>query len=153
MADTQTSLLVRCVEPADFDAWLPHWKSYQKFYKVDLPNEVTMKTWKRFFDSNEPVFCAVAIHETEMIGFTTYLFHRSTWAISNYCYLEDLFVSPESRGKHVGKQLIEYVHNQAQNQHCARLYWHTQECNHVAQRLYDWIGEKPGFIEYRKPLK
>jgi len=100
-----------------------------------------------------PVFCAVAIHESQLIGFVTYVFHRSTWAVSDFCYLEDLFVSPVLRGKHVGKQLIEYVHNEAQKRECGRLYWHTQESNHVAQRLYDWIGEKPGVIEYRKSLK
>lgn len=47
------------------------------------------------------------------MGLVHYLFHRSTWAESNYCYLEDLFVSEEVRGQHIGKQLIEYVQQQA----------------------------------------
>jgi len=84
-----------------------------------------------------------------ILGFVHYVFHDSTWAINNYCYLEDLFVDPASRGKQVGKHLIEYVKRQAQDRRCARLYWHTQETNLTAQRLYNWVAEKPGVIEYR----
>ena len=57
---------------------------------------------------------------------------------------------PEDR--EVGKQLIEFVQGQAREKQCDRLYWHTQETNQTAQRLYDWIAEKPGVIEYRMAL-
>ncbi|MBL8506380.1 MAG: GNAT family N-acetyltransferase, partial [Methylobacillus glycogenes] len=87
------------------------------------------------------------------LGFAHYIIHRSTWAVNNFCYLEDLFVAPEVRGKNIGKQLIEYVQQQAKDIQCARLYWHTQESNHVAQKLYDWVAEKPGIIEYRMRLE
>ena len=36
---------------------------------------------------------------------------------------------------------------------CDRLYWHTQETNLTAQKLYDWIAQKPGIIEYRMPFE
>lgn len=88
----------------------------------------------------------------EIVGFVTYLYHPSTWAINDFCYLEDLYVTPEARGLHVGKKLIEFVQAQALKQECARLYWHTQETNLPGQKLYDWIAEKPGVIEYRMPL-
>lgn len=29
-------------------------------------------------------------------------------------------------------------------QQCDRRHWHTQKTNRTAQRLYDWIAEKPG---------
>lgn len=83
------------------------------------------------------------------MGLVHYLFHRSTWAESNYCYLEDLFVSEVVRGQHIGKQLIEYVQQQAKKHHASRLYWHTHETNLRGQRLYDWVAKKSGMIEYR----
>lgn len=89
---------------------------------------------------------------SKILGFVHYVFHGSTWAINDFCYLEDLFVAPASRGKHIGKQLIEYVKQQAEERQCARLYWHTQESNLTAQKLYNWIAEKPGVIEYRLPI-
>lgn len=146
------SLIVRPVERGDFEQWLPHWKGYQEFYKITLPEEVTRATWDRFFDDREPMYSAVAVDSGRVLGFVNFLYHRSTWAQNDFCYLEDLFVAPEARGRHVGKKLIEYVQQQARAKNCGRLYWHTQETNLAAQRLYNWIGEKPGVIEYRMSL-
>ena len=136
----------------DYPQWAEYWRAYQDFYKVALSSAVTQSTWQRFSDDAEPVYCAVAKQDGQVLGFVHYVIHRSTWAEQNFCYLEDLYVSPEARGQQIGKRLIEYVQQQALQQHCARLYWHTQESNRTAQKLYDWIAEKPGVIEYRMPL-
>lgn len=145
-------VIVSPVEEKDFVQWLPYWLSYQQFYQVQLSEQVTATTWARFFDPDRPVYCAVARQGDKILGFVHYVFHASTWAEADYCYLEDLFVSADARGKLLGKQLIEFVQKHAQSRQCARLYWHTQETNHTAQRLYNWVAEKPGIIEYRMPL-
>ena len=141
------------VQQQDYQQWIPYWLAYQDFYKVCLSTKVTETTWQRFFDEAEPVYCAVAKQGDKVLGFVHYVIHRSTCAEQNYCYLEDLYVSPETRGQHIGKRLIEYVQKQAIAQQCDRLYWHTQETNHTAQKLYNWVAEKPGIIEYRMPLE
>lgn len=145
-------IIVTPVKREDYDQWLPYWKSYQEFYKVQLDDDVTATAWKRFFDEDTPVYCAVAREGETILGFAHYLFHNSTWGINNHCYLEDLFVNPATRGKHIGKKLIEYVKEKAQENNSDRLYWHTQETNKTAQRLYDWVAQKPGVIEYRIEL-
>ncbi|WP_165672435.1 GNAT family N-acetyltransferase [Metapseudomonas otitidis] len=152
MTAMQQVVAVRPVTDADFEQWQTYWGQYQAFYKVELGPEITRLTWARFFDASEPVECAVAVEGERVLGFVHYVFHRSTWGQNDFCYLEDLFVSPEARGRMIGKQLIEHVQHQARARHCDRLYWHTQETNHTAQRLYDWIAEKPGVIEYRMAL-
>lgn len=140
------------VQKDDYSQWLPHWLSYQQFYQVELSEETTLKTWQRFFEADSGLYCAVAKEGDTLLGFVHYVFHGSTWAVNQFCYLEDLFVAANSRGKQTGKQLIEYVQQQARERQCARLYWHTQEKNVTAQRLYNWVAEKPGVIEYRMPL-
>lgn len=142
-------IIVTPVKQEDYEQWLPYWKGYQEFYKVQLADDVTATTWQRFFDEDVPVYCAVAREGETILGFAHYLFHDSTWGINNYCYLEDLFVNPATRGKHIGKKLIEYVKEKAIEKNSDRLYWHTQETNKTAQRLYDWVADKPGIIEYR----
>lgn len=136
----------------DYPQWLDYWLAYQEFYQISLSSAVTQATWQRFFSDAEPVYCAVAKNGETVLGFVHYVIHRSTWAVQDYCYLEDLYVSPIARGQHIGKHLIEYVKQHAQKRECARLYWHTQQSNHTAQKLYDWVAEKPGVIEYRMPL-
>lgn len=155
MNESPLLVSVEAVQVNDFEQWLPFWLKYQEFYKVSIPEETTQVTWNRFFDDKEKIYCAVARASESpdtILGFVHYLYHASTWAINDFCYLEDLYVTPSARGVQVGKQLIEFVQEQARKQQCARLYWHTQETNLPGQRLYDWVAEKPGVIEYRMPL-
>ncbi|HLI97790.1 MAG TPA: GNAT family N-acetyltransferase [Candidatus Baltobacteraceae bacterium] len=81
-----------------------------------------------------------------------FLLHRSTIAIAPSCYPQDLFTAQTQRGKGVGRALIEEVYAWATAAGCARVYWQTHESNAVAQRLYDGIAERSGFIVYRKFL-
>ncbi|MGV4040279.1 N-acetyltransferase family protein [Citrobacter portucalensis] len=143
------TVTIESAEQKDYASWLPLWINYQTFYRTKISDEVTKLTWERFLTPSEPVYCAVAKYDGKIVGLVHYLFHRSTWAESNYCYLEDLFVSEEVRGQHIGKQLIEYVQQQAQKHHASRLYWHTHETNLRGQRLYDWVAQKSGMIEYQ----
>lgn len=152
MTVEQQPIAIRPLTHGDWEQWCVYWAQYQRFYEVDLGPETTRTTWNRFFDPSEPLYCAVAADDAGIYGFVHYVFHRSTWGRNDFCYLEDLFVSPSVRGRKIGKQLIEYVQGQAREKGCDRLYWHTQESNHTAQRLYDWIAQKPGVIEYRMGL-
>lgn len=140
------------VREADFRGWLPLWEGYQRFYKVDLTPEITKNTWIKFLKESEDIYCIVAKMNGNIIGFAHFLFHQSTWAQTEYCYLEDLYVSPVVRGQQIGKRLIAYLTEVAKQRNCAKVYWHTQETNHTAQRLYDWIATKPGMIKYDIPL-
>ena len=142
------AVTIESAEQKDYASWLPLWINYQTFYRTIISDEVTKLTWERFFTPSEPVYCAVAKYDGKIVGLVHYLFHRSTWAESNYCYLEDLFVSEDVRGQHIGKQLIEYVQQQAKKHHASRLYWHTHETNLRGQRLYDWVAKKSGMIQY-----
>jgi len=78
-----------------------------------------------------------------------YLFHPVTWAKSDRCYLEDLFVSPDARVKGAGRALIEAVYQAAEEAGTDQVYWLTAESNMTARRLYDRIGHVTPFIKYR----
>ena len=83
------------------------------------------------------------------IGFVHWLTHPSTWTQSDYCYLEDLFVAPESRGAGAGNALINHVREWAQEHGSAELYWLTAESNLTAQALYDRVAGRSGFVQYQ----
>ena len=107
-------------------------------------------TWSRFFDAYEPVHALVAESGGNLLGLVHYLFHRSTTAISPNCYLQDLFTAQASRGKGFGRALIEGVYQRAQAAGSGRVYWLTHETNQTAMKLYDKVGERSGFVVYRK---
>lgn len=150
------ALTVRPVVPQDFEAWLPLWDGYNRFYgrhgKTALSSEITRATWLRFFDGYEPMHAFVAERDGRLLGLVHYLFHRSTTMLGPVCYLQDLFTLESERGKGVGRALILAVYDAAKAGGSTRVYWHTHETNHTAMRLYDSVAEKPGFVMYRKDL-
>lgn len=136
----------------DHAAWLPLWRGYQAFYKVDIPAEVSARTWERLLDPAEPMAGALAWEGSLAVGLVHSIRHRSCWTIGDYCYLQDLFVAPGVRGAGVGRKLIEHVYETAEREGCARVHWLTHETNAQAMKLYDRIAERSGFIQYRRML-
>ena len=149
---TKKQATIKPFSPGDHAAWLPLWRGYQVFYKVDIPGEVSEVTWRRLNDPNEPMAGALAWAEGAAVGLVHYIRHRSCWTTADYCYLQDLFVAEESRGAGVGRQLIEYVYERARERGLNRVYWLTHETNVEGRRLYDRIADRPGFIQYRHLL-
>jgi GNAT superfamily N-acetyltransferase len=145
---------VRPLSRDDFAQWLPLWQGYNAFYgrsgDTALPDAVTRMTWERFFDAYEPMHALVAEHNGQLLGLCHYLFHRSTTSIEPNCYLQDLFTAPEARGRGIGRALIGECAARARAAGAA-LYWLTHESNHTAQRLYDQVATRPGFIVYEIP--
>jgi GNAT superfamily N-acetyltransferase len=143
-------ITIRPVRPGDRAAWEPLWQGYLTFYKSTLASDITDATWRRFFDPLERLGAFVAERDGQLIGIAHYLLHRSTWAPRCYCYLEDLFVEPSVRGSGAGRALIGAVETAAREAGASRLYWMTHETNETAQKLYNQVAERPGFVQYRK---
>lgn len=152
MNHDHNAITVRAVQPGDFEQWLGVWLAYQDFYEVAFDDAVSEVTFKRFLDPDEPMVSAVAVQGEQVIGLVNAVLHRSTWSSTDFCYLEDLYVLPSIRGAGVGKALIEWVQAFARQQQCGRLYWHTHQSNERAQKLYNWVAQNAGSIEYRMTL-
>ncbi|MFS2178474.1 N-acetyltransferase family protein [Rhizobium pisi] len=144
---------VRPLEPSDRAAWEPLWAAYQRFYEVVIPAETTDLTWARFHDPDEMMHALGAFDDDgRLVGIVHAIFHRSCWLPQWTCYLQDLYVENNQRGLGTGEALIEAVAGLARQNGAGRLYWMTHESNATAQRLYDRIAERSGFIQYRKAL-
>jgi GNAT superfamily N-acetyltransferase len=144
--------VIRPLETGDRAAWDPLWRGYLVFYEEDLPDEVTDLTWSRFFDAAEPMGVIGAFVDGNLVGFCHHLFHRSTWADGPYCYLEDLFVSPDSRGSGAGRALIEATADIARAAGAENLYWHTRTGNATARALYDQVASRQVDVVYERDL-
>jgi GNAT superfamily N-acetyltransferase len=145
-----SQITVRPVRPDERAAWEPLWQGYLAFYKTAVKPEVTERTWARLHDPDEPMHVLGAFLGDRLVGIVHYIFHRSTWTIGNYCYLQDLFTAGEARGKGAGRALIEAVYERAKEAGASRVYWLTHETNETARALYDKLADRPGFIQYRK---
>ena len=144
--------LVRPLKAGDKSEWTPLWQGYLEFYKTELSDEQSELTWKRLLDKDFNLHCLVVEVDGKIQGITHYSFQTSTWAHKNYCYLEDLFTAPASRGKGLGRLLIDSVKDIAVSAGSSRLYWNTDETNATARKLYDSYSLDSGKVQYRISL-
>jgi len=80
------------------------------------------------FDGDQPIGVAVCF-----IGF-------STFAAKPLINIHDFVVLPTSRGKGIGRQLLEAVETKAKELGCCKLTLEVMDKNHQAVRLYQAAG-------------
>lgn len=140
----------RPLQAEDRQRWHELWSQYLAFYKQDLPASTTELVWRRLMEGRELWGFAGLDDAGHMVGFVHYHFHLSTWSVAGCCYLEDLFVDPQSRGRKVGRALIEAVYRAADERGVTRVYWHTENTNARAQILYNQVGYLTPFLQFRR---
>jgi GNAT superfamily N-acetyltransferase len=77
------------------------------------------------------------------LGFALFFHNFSTWEGKPGVYLEDLYVTPEARGKGVGKLLLSHLAKIAVERDCARLEWSVLDWNEPAIDFYKSLGAVP----------
>jgi GNAT superfamily N-acetyltransferase len=135
-----SGLVLRPVTPADHDHWMPLWRGYQTFYKVDIPAATSAVTWQRLLDPDEPMHAVIAWQGERAVGMVHWIYHRSCWTVGNFAYLNDVFAEPDVRGTGVGRALINELEKIAVAKGSKRLYWTTAPDNEVARKLYDKVA-------------
>lgn len=138
---------------SDREAWQGLYHSYLDFYETEPTDEGTAALWKRLFSERPEIEAFVADVGGKVVGFVHYHFQASTWTPSSYCYLEDLFVAQESRGKGVATALIEGVRQAALAKDSTELFWITRAGNATARRLYDRLANETDYVRYEIPLQ
>jgi GNAT superfamily N-acetyltransferase len=96
----------------------------------------------------EALVCEVA---GKVVGYAVFFTSYSTWLGRNGIYMEDLYVSPESRGVGAGKGMLQQIAQLAVERNCGRLEWSVLDWNQPAIDFYLSIGAKPQdeWVRYR----
>jgi GNAT superfamily N-acetyltransferase len=140
------TVTIRSLNASDRANWEPLARGYKAFYNTPTTDAEFETAWQRLI-ANREVHALIAEVDGKIVGIAHFLFHTSVWT-PKVCYLQDLFTSPEARGKGVARALIEAVASAARTHGATRYYWLTLEHNATARALYDRIGKFHGFIRY-----
>ena len=73
-------------------------------------------------------------------GFALFFHNFSTWTGQRGLYLEDLYVTPDARGRGVGKALLRHLAGLAVERGCARFEWSVLDWNADAIAFYRAMG-------------
>ena len=103
------------------------------------------------FCTEPQAFGLIAEADGKPLGFAVYFYNYSTWLGKRGIYLEDLYVSPESRGLGAGKALLQKLANIALDKDCGRLEWSVLDWNEPSIKFYEAMGAeaKDGWTVYR----
>ncbi|AZN34570.1 GNAT family N-acetyltransferase [Pseudoalteromonas agarivorans] len=97
---------------------------------------------KTLFSEGATAHSVICFEDDEPIGFAVYFYNYSTWLGKNGLYLEDLYVSPDSRGNGAGKLIMKHLANKAIKNDCGRFEWVVLDWNKPAIDFYNSIGAK-----------
>jgi GNAT superfamily N-acetyltransferase len=96
------------------------------------------------FGENPRVFATMAENAVgDVQGFALWFLNYSTWEGVHGIYLEDLYVTPESRGEGHGKALLQYLAATAVERGYARVEWSVLDWNEPSIRFYRNLGAFP----------
>jgi GNAT superfamily N-acetyltransferase len=141
---------VRPAEAQDRPAFLEMWQDFVSL-APDEPGNHSMgeKNWERIMDAATGLQCIVACDgDGTALGFTLFLAFPFTWSRGDACYLQDIFVRAEARGKGVAQAMIEHLRQLGLEAGWFKIFWMTQPDNFAAQRLYDKVARRMDYLRY-----
>lgn len=145
-----TEVRVRPAEARDEAAFLAMWRDFVAL-APDEPGNHSMgaRNWRRLADPDNPLQGVVAVDGDDApVGFTLFLAFPFTWSRGDACYLQDIFVRTEARGRGVAQAMIEHLRQLGLAAGWFKIFWMTQPDNVAAQRLYDKVAKRMDYLRY-----
>ena len=138
------TVTIRAATPADTPTILRFVRELATYEREPDAVKATEADFERVLFGPRPYAEAVIAEEGGApLGFALFFHNFSTWEGKPGVYLEDLYVTPEARGKGVGKRLLAHLAKIAVERDCARLEWWVLDWNEPAISFYKSLGALP----------
>lgn len=140
---------VRAAAPGDEPAFLEMWRDFVQVGPEPCPPEAPALAFRRALDAASPMRCLIAESaEARPVGFALYVVHPYSWSTRDVCYLLDLYVRPEARGRRHGSALIEEMARIGRAAGWLRINWMAQPDNPLAHALYGKVAKRSPLVRY-----
>ena len=114
---------------------------YERLTHEVCASEEEIRVW--LFGAKPVAEALIAEHGDSPVGFALFFHNFSTFLGRPGLYIEDLYVSPELRGKGIGNKLLKEIARIARDRGCGRLEWAVLDWNEPAIKFYEGLGAKP----------
>ncbi|MEN9753669.1 MAG: hypothetical protein RLZ07_51 [Pseudomonadota bacterium] len=143
------SITIRPVEQNDRAQWNALYQGYADFYKVTQTDAMRDTVWSWLFNDAHETEGLVAVDDKgALIGLTHFRRFARPLSATTGGFLDDLFVTPTSRGSGAARLLIEAVAQVGKQRGWSVIRWITAEDNYRARSLYDKVADKTKWATY-----
>jgi GNAT superfamily N-acetyltransferase len=148
---TDTRLSFRSAVPADKNAILSMVNAMADIDKMPRLDEDAQKRLIRDAFERRRFEMLLAEWEGKPVGYVAFYEAYSTFEARTTFFIDDLFVLPEYRGRHVGYELFRTCVREAKRRDCGRMEWLVLEGNQPAFGFYDHLNAKKlkNWVPYR----
>jgi GNAT superfamily N-acetyltransferase len=137
-----TTIEVRQATVADLNLLVPLFDAYRQFYRHPSDPQRAMHFLLERFEHNQSIIF-LAFQAGAAVGFTQLYPSFSSGALARIFILNDLFVTPDSRGRGVASVLLQSAAGYGRRLGALRLVLSTEVTNKTAQAVYERLGWKP----------
>ena len=123
---------IRLATTTDFPAIHTMILEFAEFQKT--PEKVTI-TPEQLIEDKDFFNCLVVTKDEVLVGFASYYFAYSSWS-GKSLYLDDIYLTPASRGKDIGSKIMDKLEAIAKDNHCAKMHWLVSKWNEPAIEFY-----------------
>jgi len=143
------TITIRPVEQSDRAQWNVLYQGYAEFYKVTQTQDMRDTVWSWLFNDAHETEGLVAVDDKgALIGLTHFRPFARPLSATTGGFLDDLFVTPASRGSGAARLLIEAVAQVGKQRGWSVIRWITAEDNYRARSLYDKVADKTKWATY-----
>ncbi len=125
---------------------LVHYEGRPDLFKAGARKYTDAQLAEMIVDENRPIFVA-ADEDDNVMGYAFCIFEQymdnNILTDVKTIYIDDLCVDENLRGRHIGRQLYEYVVEFAKKSGCYNLTLNVWSCNAPAMKFYEACGLKP----------
>lgn len=146
------SIEVRPVRDGDFFAWLDLYAKYAEFYETELTDQKALVLWSWLTDPDHEESGYVAVDGDRIVGLANVREFARPLEGDRGLFLDDLFVAEDARGAGVGGLLIQTMRELAEQRGLGVVQWITAQDNATAQKLYDGVADRTGWVAYEIDL-
>lgn len=76
------------------------------------------------------------------VGHVIFFYNFSTFLCKKGLFIEDVYITPEMRGRGYGSQIFRYLARLAREQDCGRMEWNCLSWNEPSIKFYESLGAK-----------
>lgn len=135
--------MIRRATPADVPALVELVHGLADYEKLAEECHVTAEQLHAsLFGPAPAVFAHVAESDQGVVGCAIWYLSFSTWEGTHGIYLEDLYVKPEARGLHLGRDLMAALAKEAVDNGYARFDWEVLDWNSPSIDFYRALGAR-----------